>query len=39
MASSALSSVTIPLGGSANARIEAMIMAGAITVVTAEVKQ
>jgi hypothetical protein len=39
MASSALSSVTIPLSGSANARVEAMIMAGAVTVVTVEVKQ
>jgi len=38
MASSVLSTVTVPLSGTMlNARVDAMVMAGAVTVVTAEV--
>lgn len=38
MAGSALSQVTIPLSGTVNARVTAMVQAGAITIVTAQGK-
>jgi len=37
MAGSALSTATIPLSGTVNARVDAMVLAGAVTVITAEV--